>query len=44
MRITNMNMTRQALVRVCALAGSIDEKIQEALQRLYTSINLIVEK
>lgn len=43
-RITNMNMTRQALVRVCALAGSIDEKIQEALQRLYTSIHLVLEK
>lgn len=42
-RVVNMNQTHQSLVRVCALAGSIDEKIQEALLRLYTTIRKVLE-
>ena len=42
-RIINMNSHRQALVRVCTLTGSIDEKIAEVLLRLYTTIEKVLE-
>lgn len=42
-RISNINQTRQTLVRVCTLAGSIDEAIQRALLRLYTTIKTVLE-
>lgn len=42
-RISNMNQTRQTLVRVCTLAGSIDEAIQQSLLRLYTTIKHVLE-
>lgn len=38
-RITNKTQTRTPIVKVCTLAGSIDEAIQESLMRLWTSIN-----
>lgn len=38
LRITNHGQTRQALVRVCVLEGSIDEALNEVLMRLWTSI------
>lgn len=37
-RITNKTQTRTPLVKVCTLAGSIDEPIQAALMRLWASI------
>jgi SWI/SNF-related matrix-associated actin-dependent regulator of chromatin subfamily A-like protein 1 len=43
MRIANLNNTRQGIVRVSALRGSIDEAIQEALIRLFTTIEKILE-
>lgn len=38
-RITNKTQTRTPLVKVCTLAGSIDEAVQTSLMRLWTSIN-----
>lgn len=43
MRITNHSQKRQALVRVCALAGSIDEAIQTILTRKVASIRQLME-
>lgn len=37
-RITNTTQTRTPLVKVCTLAGSIDEPIQASLMRLWISI------
>lgn len=44
MRITNHSQKRQALVRVCALAGSIDEAIQTILTRKVASIRQLMEQ
>ena len=44
LRITNHNQTRQALVRVCALEGSIDEALQASLLRLVSTIREVIEK
>ena len=41
LRITNHTQTRNALVRVCALEGSIDEALQASLLRLWTTINKV---
>lgn len=41
LRITNFTQTRSALVRVCALEGSIDEALQASLLRLWTTINKV---
>jgi SNF2 family DNA or RNA helicase len=43
MRVTNLNQKRQALVRVCALAGSIDEAIATVLTRKVETIRTIME-
>ena len=43
LRVTNMNRTRQALVRVCALTGSIDEALMEIVTRKVKSIKLVME-
>jgi SWI/SNF-related matrix-associated actin-dependent regulator 1 of chromatin subfamily A len=43
MRITNHSQKRQALVRVCALAGSIDEALQAILTRKVASIRQLME-
>ncbi len=42
LRITNHSQTRQALVRVCVLEGSIDEALQEILLRLWASIREVL--
>ena len=42
LRVTNHNQTRQALVRVCALEGSIDEAIQASLLRLVSTIREVI--
>jgi SWI/SNF-related matrix-associated actin-dependent regulator of chromatin subfamily A-like protein 1 len=44
LRITNHNQKRQAIVKVCALEGSIDEALMEILTRKVASIKLIMEK
>lgn len=44
MRITNHHQKRQALVRVCALAGSIDEALQAILTRKVASIRQLMEQ
>ena len=38
LRITNHSQTRNAIVKVCTLQGSIDEAVQASLLRLWTSI------
>lgn len=43
MRVTNMNQTRQAFVRVCALEGSITSVLTEILMRKVASISAILE-
>jgi SNF2 family DNA or RNA helicase len=43
MRVTGHNQKRQALVRVCALAGSIDEAIEAVLTRKVETIRTIME-
>lgn len=43
MRITNHHQKRQALVRVCALAGSIDEAIAQILTRKVDTIRKVME-
>ena len=43
MRITNHSQKRQALVRVCALAGSIDEALMTILTRKVATIRTIME-
>lgn len=42
LRITNHTQTRQALVRVCALEGSIDEALQAILLRKMTAIREVL--
>lgn len=42
LRITNHTQTRQAIVRVCVLEGSIDEAIQSSLLRLWTAIREVL--
>lgn len=42
LRITNHTQTRQCLVRVAALQGSIHEAVQEALLRKWTSIKEVL--
>lgn len=43
LRITNHTQTRQAVVRVCVLEGSIDEALQEILMRLWASIREVLK-
>lgn len=43
LRITNHSQARQAVVRVCALEGSIDEALQEILLRLWTAIREVLK-
>jgi hypothetical protein len=42
MRITNLNQHRQAFVKVCALAHSIDEAVQARLLVLWTAIRNVL--
>jgi SWI/SNF-related matrix-associated actin-dependent regulator 1 of chromatin subfamily A len=42
LRITNHTQTRQAVVRVCVLEGSIDEAVNESLLRLWTAIREVL--
>lgn len=42
LRITNHGQKRQALVKVCTLAGSIDEALQASLMRLWTAIREVI--
>jgi hypothetical protein len=42
LRITNLNQQRQAIVRVCALADSIDEAVQGRLLLLWTAIRNVL--
>lgn len=42
LRITNHTQTRQAIVRVCVLEGSIDEALQASLLRLWTAIREVL--
>lgn len=42
LRITNHSQTRQALVRVCVLEGSIDEALQAVLLRKWTAIREVL--
>ena len=42
LRITNHTQTRQAIVRVCCIEGSIDEAIQASLLRLWTAIREVL--
>lgn len=42
LRITNHMQTRQAVVRVCCIEGSIDEAIQASLLRLWTAIREVL--
>jgi SNF2 family DNA or RNA helicase len=42
LRITNHTQTRQAIVRVCVLEGSIDEAVNESLLRLWSSIREVL--
>lgn len=44
LRITNHHQTRQALVRVCVLDGSIDEGLQAILLRKWTAIREVIGK
>jgi SNF2 family DNA or RNA helicase len=37
-RITNVGQTRSTFIKVCCIEGSIDEKIQAALMRHWTTI------
>lgn len=43
MRIINVNQTRNCFVRVCTLAGTIDDAIQASLVRLWASIKQVVK-
>lgn len=43
LRITNHTQTRQAIVRVCVIEGSIDEAIQSSLLRLWTAIREVLQ-
>lgn len=42
LRITNVNQKRNCFVKVCCLAGSIDESIQASLMRLWASIREVI--
>ena len=41
-RVTNLQQTRQAFVRVCVMEGSIDEALQQILMRLWTAIREVI--
>ena len=43
LRITNHGQKRQAVVKVCALEGSIDEALQASLMRLWTAIREVLK-
>lgn len=43
LRITNHSQKRQAVVKVCTLAGSIDEALQASLMRLWTAIREVLK-
>jgi len=43
LRITNQMQTRQALVKVCVLDGSIDEALQKILMRKWTAIKEVLQ-
>lgn len=43
LRITNHSQKRQAVVKVCTLAGSIDEALQASLMRLWTAIREVLQ-
>lgn len=43
LRITNFSQTRQVVVRVCALEGSIDDALQTTLLRKWASIREVTE-
>lgn len=43
LRVTNYNQHRQAVVRVCTLAGSIDEALQASLMRLWAAIREVLK-
>lgn len=43
LRVTNHTQTRQAVVRVCVLEGSIDEALQEILLRLWAAIREVLK-
>ncbi len=42
LRVTNHTQTRQAVVKVCVLEGSIDEALQASLLRLWTAIREVI--
>jgi SWI/SNF-related matrix-associated actin-dependent regulator 1 of chromatin subfamily A len=42
LRITNLNQKRQCFVKVCTLAGSIDEAVQGRLLMLWTAIRNVL--
>ena len=42
LRITNINQTRQPIVRVCVLEDSIDEAVQASLLRLWAAISEVL--
>lgn len=42
LRVTNHSQTRQVLVRVCVMEGSIDEALQEILIRKWTAIREVL--
>ncbi len=44
LRITNHSQTRQVLVRVCVLDGSVDEALQAILLRKWTAIREVIGK
>lgn len=43
LRITNHTQKRQAIVKVCTLAGSIDEALQASLMRLWSTIREVLQ-
>lgn len=43
LRVTNFGQTRQVVVRVCALEGSIDDALQTTLLRKWASIREVLE-
>jgi SNF2 family DNA or RNA helicase len=42
LRITNVNQSRQAIVRVCVLDGSIDEAVERILLRKWSAIREVI--
>jgi hypothetical protein len=43
LRITNVSQTKNPVVKVCTIAGTIDDALQNALLRLWTSINKVIK-